>query len=114
MRRNYVTVVKDACFQSRKPIIYNMARIQNGWRLTAHVPPGAPSKDRLAVVQWFGDYQEQVRRVQPNCLVRFKAPDLYNYELDVLQLHPAGISGNRQAQLENLDTLWHQLSFDYA
>jgi hypothetical protein len=91
-----------------------MARIENGWRLSAYVPPGAPSKDRLAVVQWLGDYQQQVKRVQPHWLVRFKAPDLCNYELDVLRMHTSGIPGNKQAQLENLDNLWHQLSFDYA
>lgn len=99
---------------TRKPIVYNMTRTGTGWRLTAYVPPNAPARDRLTVLHWFGDYQEQVRRAQPDWLVRFKAPDLCNYELDVTEIQPSGVSDDNQAQLAKLDTLWHQLPLNYA
>ena len=95
-------------------IAYNMARTDNGWRLTAYVPPTVPARDRLSVVQWLGDYQQQVKRAQPEWLVRFRSEDPCHYEVDVLPLYRSGSQTSNQAQLEKLDTLWHQLSFNYA
>jgi|SRR6267143_659298 len=100
----------------RKPkiIAYNVARTTSGWRLTAYVPPSTPARDRLTVVQWLGDYQQQVKRAQPDWLVRFKSEDPCHYEIDVLPMHRSGSRQDNQAQLEKLDSLWHQLSFNYA
>jgi hypothetical protein len=107
-------VTKHTQLFNRKPIVYNMTRTGTGWRLSAYVPPNAPANDRLAVLNWLGTYQQQVKLAQPDWLVRFKASDLCNYELDVTEIKPSSVSGSNQAQLAKLDTLWHQLPLNYA
>jgi hypothetical protein len=99
---------------SRKPIVYSMTRTGTGWRLSAYVPPNAPANDRLTVIKWLGTYQQQVKKAQPDWLVRFRTADPCNYELDVTELQSSGVSESNQAQLAKLDTLWQQLPLNYA
>ena len=115
MNKKYRLFGKNVLFPEKKPIVYNMVRTDTGWRLTAYVPPNAPHDDRVAVVRWFGNYEQQVKREQPAWVVRFKTSDPCNYELDMLSLHPTSVGEKNQAQLvQNVETLWNQLSFDYA
>jgi hypothetical protein len=97
-------------------IVYSMAREGAGWRLSAYVPPSVPPNDRVAVVRWLGDYQQQVKKVQPEWLVRFRSNDPCHYELNMMPLNVPASSGAapHSTQLETLDHLWHQLSLDYA
>lgn len=110
----YQTLIRNFTVSTKKPIVYNMIRTGNGWRLTAYVPPSAPSKDRQAVIQWLGSYKQQVKTAQPDWVVRFKAEDTCHYELDVLELKVPRAGASPHERAETLDDVWQQMSFNYA
>ena len=114
MANTYTDVFKSTLLPARKRIVYDLARTSDGWRLSAYVPASAPASDRMIVVRWFGDYKNQVKRVQPNWIVQFKVEDKCHYQLKVTPTHLFATNTNGQERAEALENAWGQLSFDYA
>ena len=114
MASSYTDMFKDALFPRKRPIVYTLTRTRGGWRVSAYVPPTAPATDRMTVVRWLGEYKNQVKRAQPEWLVRFKAEDQCHFELDVMPTHGFARGKGSKVQMEEFENAWRQLSFDYA
>jgi hypothetical protein len=114
MASTYTDLFKCGFLPGKKRIVYNVARTSDGWRLSAYVPPSAPTADRMTVVQWFGDYKNQVKQAQPDWIVQFKVEDLCHYEMNVTPTRMLGANGSKVAHVDELENAWRQLSLDYA
>jgi hypothetical protein len=54
-------------------IVYSVTRIDNGWKIEAAFPKHVSAGDRQKVINWFREYQSQIRRLHPLWVTSFRS-----------------------------------------
>jgi hypothetical protein len=96
---------------NNKDIVYNVLRLDSGWRIEAFLPNRIPPSDRITVLKWFDSYANQVRAQHPQWNTRFRTAERA-YFLDIRKLDKPSEVAKATKTLQN--ELWQQLNLDYA
>jgi hypothetical protein len=97
-----------------KAIVYNVLKVDAGWRIEAYVPRGVSTRDRKKVLHWFDSYRTQVRQQNPSWIVAFRATPPNAYFLDIWPVDEGSEATKAEAQVRHLSNLWQQMTFDYV
>jgi hypothetical protein len=91
----YRTTVADA-------IVYNVVKLDDGWKIEAALPPHISSSDRRTIINWFQEYRTQVRRLHPLWVTSFRTKDR-GYALEV---KPVKDPRDLMEKGQNLKGIW--------
>jgi hypothetical protein len=87
---------------STDSIVYNVVKLDVGWKIEATVPRHVSARDRNTVVNWFQEYRSQVRRLHPLWVTTFRSVE-HGYTLDV---RPVKDPKELLEQGRNLQGIW--------
>jgi hypothetical protein len=87
---------------SNKAIVYNVLKIDSGWRIQAVTPKGLSSSDRTRVIEWFKSYRSKLRELHPLWMTRFSAGE-HGYALDI---KPIGTVKELVEKGQDLKAIW--------
>lgn len=87
---------------SDKAIVYNVLRVDSGWRIIAALPKNVSSDDRTTVLDWFREYRAKLRQMHPLWITRFTVSE-HAYALDV---KPVGSAKELVEKGQDLQAIW--------
>ena len=83
-------------------IVYNVVKLDDGWKIEAVFPKYISTADRQTVISWFHDYRSQVRRLHPLWVTSFRTLER-GYALEV---KPAKDPRDLMEKVQNLKSIW--------
>jgi len=83
-------------------IVYNVVKLDDGWKIEANLPRHVSVGDRNTVIAWFQEYRSKVRRLHPLWVADFRIRE-HGYELEI---KPARDPRDLMEKGQNLKAIW--------
>lgn len=91
---------KDAA--ASQSIVYNVVKLDHGWRIEASLPRSISPEDRRTVVNWFQEYRSRLRRSHPLWVANFRT-SVRGYSLEI---KPVRDPRDLMEKGQNLKGIW--------
>lgn len=83
--------------------MYNIAKMDDGWRIEATFNRRVSPEDRRTVIQWFQQYRSNLRHQHPLWVANFRTLDNRGYALEV---KPVSKPRDLMEKGQNLKGIW--------